>query len=103
MDAEHMLIVQLTSAVALAASFIALYLMYKAQRRYTHGPVKRLMGQFTVQIALFCVALIFMLIYHVWDVDLAKDLWHYVILAAMLLGAYVYCKFVWLNKQFSSK
>ena len=98
-----MLIVQFTSAVALVASFISLFFMYKAYRRFTHGLVKRIIAQFTVQIAIFCIALVFMLIYHVWDNDFAKDMWHYSILAAMLLGLYTYIKFVQLNKISSHK
>lgn len=103
MDAEHMLIVQLSSAVAMAASFIALFLIYKSYKRYTPGPVKRIMLQFTVQIAIFCVALVFMFSYHIWDVDFAKDMWHYAALAAMLLGLYTYISFIQLNKTLSSK
>ena len=100
MEAEHMLIVQLTSAVAMAASFIVLFLMFKAYKRYTPGPVKRIMLQFTIQIAIFCVALVFMFIYHVWDNGLAKDMWHYIVLSAMLLGLYIYIKFIQMNKMF---
>ena len=103
MEAEHALIVQITSAVAMAASFIALFLMFKAYNRYTPGSVKRIMLQFTVQIAIFSVALVFMLVYHVWDVDSAKDAWHYATLAAMLLGLYTYITFIQLNKTLSPK
>ena len=101
MEAEHTFIVQLTSFIEMAASFIVLFLMFKAYRRYTPGPVKRIILQFAVQMAILSVALVFMLIYHVWDVDFAKDMWHYAALAAMLLGLYVYIKFIQLNKMFN--
>jgi len=103
MEAEHMLIVQLTSAVAMAASFIALFFIYKAYSRYTTGSVKRIMLQFTVQIAIFSAALVFMVVYHIWDVDFAKDMWHYAALAAMLLGLYTCIKFIQLNKTLSPR
>lgn len=100
MEVAHMLIVQFSSAVAMVSSFIALFLIYKAYRHYTKGPVKRAMGHFAIQIAIFCIALVFMVVYHVWDIGLAENLWHYSIMAAMLLGVYAYISFIRLNKMF---
>ncbi len=101
-EPAHVAIVQITSVLALLAALIALYYIGKAFPKFTKGFVKTITGYKLVQIGIFAAAMVFMVIYHVWDLDLFQDLWHIAALVALAVGAYVAIRIAVLSRKLSA-
>lgn len=101
-EPAHVLIVQVTSVLALLAALVAGYFLGKALPKFTPGFIKDVTGYTFVQIMIFSLAMIAMVIYHVFDMDLFQDIWHLAAGAALVLGAYIAVKIAKLSRRLSA-
>lgn len=102
-EPAHVLIVQATSIWAFADSVIALGLIWWSLREFSPGIIKTAVAYLLAQTAIFAAALLFMLAYHVFDIDLAQDLWHIGALAGLVMGVVVTIQLVKIQRGFLIK
>ncbi len=80
----HLFIVQATSVLAMLFGFLALFFVGKAYRHFSPGEIKQTVSLMLATILLIVPAMLFMVIYHVWDWEMAQNLWHILIGFALI-------------------
>ncbi len=87
-EAAHVIIVQISSVLEMLMSLAALYLVARAFSG-TKGVDRKAASYLVVFAVVLAVAGVLMATYHVFDIDFALESMHYVLLLALLLGAFV--------------
>jgi hypothetical protein len=100
MEPAHIFIVQATSVLALLAALAALSAVARAAPRISPGYFKTAFVSILLQTITLSLALLFMAVYHIFDIDIAQDLWHVGVMAGLLLGVISTWQFIAIGRTF---
>ena len=98
--AEHVFIVQASSILALFASMIALLKIGLSIRKFSPSVVKTAVLYIFIQTILLSLSIAFMATYHLFDIDIATDMWHVGALLSLLMGVAVTFQIVQVCRRF---
>ncbi len=100
MEPAHIFIVQISSLLALLASFAALFLVGKSLTRLLSGTTKNALIALFLQIFVISISLCAMFVYHFFDIDVAQDIWHFGALISLFMGVVAAVYLIKLHKIF---
>jgi|SRR3989338_1495977 len=102
-EAAHILIVQSTAVLALLLGIVSLWFAGQSYLHFSPGSVKKAVGLITLTLLITVPALLFMVIYHVWDIEITQDLWHVFIGLSLIAGAVASVYLVRVSTMFKLK
>ena len=101
-EAAHVIIVQATSFFAMVSSLLAIIILGSSLPKFSQGIIKNALIYIFVQIIVLGLSHIFMLTYHIWDIEVTQDLWHIGAMVSLIIGVPITIYLIKVCKKFSN-
>lgn len=100
-EAAHQFIVELSSVAAFAVAVVAVAIILTSLRKFSKGVVRDTVVYYFIQLMIIAVSMGSMAYYHVFNVDVALDIWHIGIMIALVFSIFVTYQAIRVTKMFS--
>ena len=103
MEPAHVLIVQASSVLALLSCLVALFFIGRSLPKFSPSMIKTAVTCSFVFVILFFIATIFMAVYHIFDIDLATDIWHIGVMLGLIVEMAMAVYVLIISRKFNVK